>query len=149
MANASTVLVPTFSLPQEPTAPPPGPAAGPATGPAGQTPSGTTSAPGTPEGGAPTGQPDMCGTQPMLMMALFVGLMWLMVMRPEQKRRKEMQSMLSALKQGDTVVTIGGMHGKVATITDKTIVLKVDQQMLTFDRSAVARVVRDDAGSKT
>lgn len=79
------------------------------------------------------------------MMGLFVALMWLMVLRPESKRRKETQAMLSALKQGDTVVTIGGMHGKVAAIAEKTIVLRIDTQMVTFDRSAIARVVRDEA----
>lgn len=146
MSNSASVLVPTLLLPQEPSTPAPGPGGAPAPT-AGA--SGTTQAPGDAGAGGAGAKPDMCGTEQMLMMALFVGLMWLMVMRPEQRRRKEMQTMLSALKQGDTVVTIGGMHGKVATITDKTIVLKIDQMMMTFDRSAVARVVRDEPPAKS
>ncbi len=126
-------------LPQEPTAPAPGPAAG--ASPA----AGTTQAPTGDAGqGSATGGQQPCGTETFLMMGLFVALMWLMVLRPESKRRKETQTMLSALKQGDTVVTIGGMHGKVATIAEKTVVLRIDSLMLTFDRSAIARVLRDE-----
>lgn len=131
-----------FLSTQDPTAPAPGPAttsAAPATG--------TTQEPAGSTGGAAGQQP--CGTDTFLMMGLFVAMMWLMVLRPESKRRKETQAMLSALKQGDTVVTIGGMHGKVATIADKTVVLRIDTQMVTFDRSAIARVVRDDVGQKS
>ncbi|MEY2716757.1 MAG: hypothetical protein RIT24_3100 [Planctomycetota bacterium] len=133
-----------LTVPQAPSSTPPGPAAGPATT------TGTTQAPaGDPAApGQPQGLEQMCGSQQFLMIGLFVGLMWLMIVRPESKRRKEMNAMLSALKQGDTVVTIGGMHGKVASIAEKTIVLRVDSQLMTFDRSAVARVVRDEAEKK-
>lgn len=135
----------TVLLPQEPKAPAPGPT-GPGTTGAG--PAGPGTGTGTTEPDAPAGTGTAqtpCGTDMFLMMGLFVALMWLMVLRPESKRRKETQAMLTALKQGDTVVTLGGMHGKVATISDKTIVLRIDTQMVTFDRSAIARVVRDDA----
>lgn len=133
----------TVLLPQEPKAPAPGPT-GPGTTGAGPTGPGTgTTEPDAPAGTGTTQTP--CGTDTFLMMGLFVALMWLMVLRPESKRRKETQAMLTALKQGDTVVTLGGMHGKVATIADKTIVLRIDTQMVTFDRTAIARVVRDDA----
>ena len=107
-----------------------------------------TAQPGGPDAPPATGAAQPCGTDTFLMMGLFVALMWLMVLRPESKRRKETMSMLQALKQGDTVVTSGGMHGKVATISDKTVVLRIDTQMVTFDRTAIARVVRDD-GSPT
>jgi preprotein translocase subunit YajC len=145
MSNAAFLLsstTMTLALPQDPTAPAPGPAATGAAPAAGttQAPAGDAGAAGAPQ------QP--CGTDTFLMMGLFAAMMWLMVLRPESKRRKETQSMLSALKQGDTVVTIGGMYGKVATIADKTVVLRIDTQMVTFDRSAIARVVVDDAAQK-
>lgn len=145
MSNASLLLsasVSPLALPQDPGAPGPGP-----TGPGVAPTAGTTQAPAGDAGAA--GAPQQpCGTDTFLMMGLFVVLMWLMVLRPESKRRKETQSMLAALKQGDTVVTIGGMHGKVAAIADKTVVLRIDTQMVTFDRSAIARVVADEAQKK-
>ncbi len=118
----------------------PAPAGGAA--PTGQTPNpaagGTTqptAAPASPCGGPET----------LIYMGVFLALMYFMVMRPEQKRRKETQALLSAVKKGDRVVTIGGMHGVVTGLTDKTLTLRVDTVQMTFDRSAVARVERDDA----
>ena len=145
MSNAAFLLssnIMSLALPQDPTAPAPGPA------PTGAAPgAGTTQAPAGDAGAA--GAPQQpCGTDTFLMMGLFAAMMWLMVLRPESKRRKETQSMLAALKQGDTVVTIGGMYGKVATIADKTVVLRIDTQMVTFDRSAIARVVADEGQKK-
>ena len=99
-----------------------------------------------PAGGA--GQPsplDACGSQPMLMLLPILAVMLFMMIGPERKRRKETQQMLQALKPGDRVVTIGGMHGVVATIAEKTVTLRCDQQRIVFDRSAVARIERDEA----
>lgn len=109
-----------------------------------------TTAPGGPQGPQGTGgagpgvAPEPCGTQPMLMAGLFLVVVWFMVLRPESRRRKESQAMLNALKQGDTVVTIGGMHGVVDRIDERIVVLRVGDQRMTFDRTAVARVVRDE-----
>ncbi len=124
---------------QEPKAPAPGPVGG-------AEPTAVTQQPAG--GDTPATPPAPCGTDTFMMLGLFVALMWLMVLRPESKRRKETQSMLAALKQGDKVVTLGGMHGTVATIGEKTVVLKMDTQLVTFDRSAIARVVRDEAAAQ-
>nr|WP_240762006.1 preprotein translocase subunit YajC [Paenibacillus thalictri] len=71
---------------------------------------------------------------------MFVVLYFLLI-RPQQKKQKTRSSMLSALKKGDKVVTIGGLHGTIAEITDDTIVLRVnDVTKLTFERSAVNAV---------
>lgn len=124
---------------QEPKTAPPGPAPAPS-GPNG---AGQVQQPGG-AGGAGPGQ--ACGDSTTMWMLLpFLLLMWLMVMRPEQKRRKEQQNLLASLKAGDRVVTIGGMHGVIASLTDKTVVLRVDAVQMTVDRTAIARVERDDA----
>jgi preprotein translocase subunit YajC len=68
-------------------------------------------------------------------------------MRPESKRRKEQQAMLAAVKVGDRVVTLGGMHGVVAALAEKTLTLRVDTVKVTIDRTAIARVERDEAPS--
>lgn len=116
----------------------------------------TPAAPGTAGTQAPGGtggpvQPQgPCGDSTMLyMLPVMLLVMWLMVIRPEQKRRKEQQTLLSSIKVGDRVVTAGGMHGIVAKLTDKTVTLRVDSVQMTFDRVAVARVERDEPPAAT
>ena len=97
--------------------------------------------------GAGTGAPQgpCASTEMLYMMPVFLVLMWLFMIRPEQKRRKEQQTLLAAIKQGDRVVTVSGMHGVVGRLTDKTVTLRMDSGEATFDRSAVARIERDEA----
>jgi preprotein translocase, YajC subunit len=74
-------------------------------------------------------------------LAMFV-IFYFLLIRPQQKRQKARNQMLSALKKGDKVVTIGGLHGTIVEITDDIVVLRVnDVTKLTFDRSAVNNVV--------
>jgi preprotein translocase subunit YajC len=55
---------------------------------------------------------------PLLMMALVIGIFYLLVLRPQQKRQKEHQEMVRSLRRGDTVVTSGGLVGKVTKLVD-------------------------------
>lgn len=71
--------------------------------------------------------------------AMFLVLYFLLI-RPQQKRQKARNSMLSTLKKGDKVVTVGGLHGVILEMDDdaKTVVLRVNEATkLTFDRSSV------------
>lgn len=99
--------------------------------------------------GAPTGQPGQtqqpCGTEMWIMMPAMLLIMYFMVIRPDQKRRKDQQSLLASVRVGDRVVTVGGLHGVIAKLADKTVTLQVDGVLATFDRVAIARVERDDA----
>ena len=104
----------------------------------------TTQAPGG-QGQTPASPPPCADSSMFWIMGAGLLLMWLLVMRPEQKRRKEQQALLASVKAGDNVVTLGGMHGVVFSLTDKTVTLRVDTAKMTFDRSAIARIVRDDA----
>jgi preprotein translocase subunit YajC len=73
----------------------------------------------------------------ILMFAIF----YFLLIRPQQKKQKQRGSMLNALKKGDKVVTVGGMHGTIAEISDDTVVINVnDVTKLTFDRSSVNNV---------
>lgn len=110
----------------------------------------TTGATGTqadPNGKAKTEQPTACGGEGMIwMMPMFLVLMYFMMIRPEQKRKKEQAALLSSIKVGDTVVMLSGMHAAVTSLDDKTVNVRTeDGSMIKFDRSAVARIVRDDA----
>lgn len=76
---------------------------------------------------------------------MFVILYFLMI-RPQQKKQKTRASMLGALKKGDKVVTIGGLHGTIMEINDSTVVLRVnDATKMTFDRSAVNAISQASA----
>jgi preprotein translocase subunit YajC len=73
----------------------------------------------------------------ILMFAIF----YFLLIRPQQRKQKQRGSMLNALKKGDKVVTVGGLHGTIAEISDDTVVIKVnDTTKLTFDRSSVNNV---------
>ncbi len=104
---------------------------------------------GAPQGGAGGGAPASgCADPTMLLpMGLFLALMYFMVLRPEQKRRKETMAMLASIKQGDKVVTNGGMHGQIHRLDEHTVTLLVDDVKMTFDRAAIARVLRDGASA--
>ena len=70
-----------------------------------------------------------------------IAVMWFFLIRPAQKRQKATKTMQSALKRGDEVITIGGLHGSVEAVDELTIYLKVaDGVTLRFDRQAVGRV---------
>ncbi|WP_152391736.1 preprotein translocase subunit YajC [Paenibacillus guangzhouensis] len=80
----------------------------------------------------------------VLMFAVF----YFLLIRPQQKKQKTRNSMLSALKKGDKIVTIGGLHGTILEITDDVVVLLVnDATKLTFDRSAISTITKSSDAS--
>jgi preprotein translocase subunit YajC len=73
--------------------------------------------------------------------AIFL-IFYFMIIRPQQKRAKERDKMLSAMQKGDKVITSGGLHGTIAGLEDKTVLLQVgDNVKMKFERSAIASVV--------
>lgn len=66
---------------------------------------------------------------------------YLFLIRPQQKQQKEKQAMVEAIKKNDEVITAGGMHGTVVNVKDKTVVLKVDDNVkIEFDKNSIALV---------
>jgi len=79
---------------------------------------------------------------PIALIAIFYFLM----IRPQQKQRKEHAARLAALQQGDKVVTSAGIYGIVHNIKDTTVILKVAEgTMIEFDKAAVATVAKKEA----
>ena len=78
---------------------------------------------------------------------LVILIFYFLIIRPQNKKQKQMEKMLSALKKGDKVVTIGGIHGVIQSVKDGgTVVVKVDESCkLEFSRSAISTVVADPA----
>jgi|ERR1051326_5977891 preprotein translocase subunit YajC len=80
-------------------------------------------------------------TQVVFFAAIFAVFYFLLI-RPQQTQRRERERLLAAVKRGDRVVTTGGLHGTVTGLDDATVTLRVaDQVKMTFDRSAIGRVV--------
>jgi preprotein translocase subunit YajC len=92
------------------------------------------------------------GTGAILTQLAFFGaifaIFYFLLIRPQQRQRRERESMLGAVKKGDRVVTTSGMHGTVTGLAEQTVVLRVsDGVKLEFDRSAIGRIVEKTAGS--
>jgi preprotein translocase subunit YajC len=80
----------------------------------------------------------------LLMFALIIGIFYFMILRPQQKRQKERQKLLEALKKGDKVITAGGMYGTIAGIDEKTVLVQVaDNVKMKFERSSITSVVSE------
>ncbi|MGE5437745.1 MAG: preprotein translocase subunit YajC [Syntrophothermus sp.] len=85
------------------------------------------------------GQGGGFGFSTIIMFGAMFLIFYFMIIRPQQKRAKEREAMLSNLSKGDKVVTSGGLHGTVVGIEDKTVLIQVsDNVKLKFDRSAIA-----------
>lgn len=73
---------------------------------------------------------------------LIIGVMYFLVMRPQQKRRREAMELQNKLGPGDEIVTIGGLHGTVVSIDDDVVTLEIAPAVqVRFARPAIARVV--------
>ncbi len=75
----------------------------------------------------------------LIMMVLIIAVFYFFFIRPQQKKAKEAAKMREALKKGDKVVTVGGIHGKILEVKDKTFVIEVEGQgRLKINKDAVS-----------
>lgn len=66
-------------------------------------------------------------------------IMYFFMIRPQQKKQKETKSFLESIKKGDSVVTIGGIHGKVYAVEGETITLELDKGLkIVVEKSAIS-----------
>jgi preprotein translocase subunit YajC len=93
------------------------------------------------------GSPESSLVSTLIMFALIIGIFYFMILRPQQKRQKEREKLLTAIKKGDKVVTTGGVHGTISGVEEKTVLLQVaDNVKLKVDRSAIASIIREGEG---
>ncbi|GAB1456297.1 preprotein translocase subunit YajC [Spirochaetota bacterium] len=86
----------------------------------------------------------------VVMFGAVFAIFYFLIIRPQNKKQKAAQAMIAAVKKGDRVVTIGGIHGIVNSIKDKTVVIKVDDSTkLEFTKSAIASVDARSEESET
>ena len=110
----------------------------------------TPAAPSTTTGTAQPSQqtqqvnPNFSGVLPILILG--GAMLYFMIIRPDNRKRKEHQKLLDNLKTGDRVVTSGGMHGTVANVKDKTILVKIaDNVKVEFQKGSIQTVLTKDA----
>jgi len=81
----------------------------------------------------------------LIMFGAIFAIFYFMIIRPQQKRAKEREKLLSAVEKGDKVILSSGLYGTVAGLEEKTVLIDVGNNIkLKFERSAIASVVRDD-----
>lgn len=85
------------------------------------------------------GQPAGGGMGMLIFFVAIILIFWLFMIRPQQKRQKRLEEARNALQKGDKIVTIGGIHGKICEVRDKTFVISVeDNNKLEIEKAAVA-----------
>ena len=87
------------------------------------------------------GNPTMQMVSTLVTFGLVFVIFYFLIIRPQNKKQKEMQKMIAAVKKGDKVVTIGGVHGTVHSVKEGTVVVKVDDDCkIEFSKSAISAV---------
>jgi len=77
----------------------------------------------------------------ILLLGVTVGIVYFMIIRPQQKKQKETEAMRASIRKGDRVLTTGGLYGTVVGERDGVVVLKVaDDVKLEFARDAIVQV---------
>lgn len=80
---------------------------------------------------------------------LIIPIFYFLLIRPQQKKQKEFQSMMTQLKKNDKVITTGGIYGMILNVKDRTIILKIAENVkIEIEKSCIARVVSNESDSE-
>jgi preprotein translocase subunit YajC len=76
----------------------------------------------------------------IIMMVLIFAVMWLLMIRPQQKQQKELAKFRNSLERGTKVITAGGIHGTVKEVNQGTVTLEVDKNVtIEVDKAMIMR----------
>lgn len=79
----------------------------------------------------------------IIMMVVIFAIFYFLMIRPQQKKQKELKGMLESLAYGDVVLTSGGIHGKVTGLADAVVTLEIaDKVRIKIARSAISGVLQ-------
>ena len=106
------------------------------------------------DGAAATTEQAQGGANPLIMVAIFavfIILWYVIALRPQRKKEKELRAKVDKMRVGDQVITIGGLVGKVANIRDDevTIMTSAANTLVTFKKNAINSVISRDAKKKS
>lgn len=80
-------------------------------------------------------------SNPMVFMVLMMVVMYFILIRPQRNKAKAQEDLQKAMQPGDEVVTIGGAHGVITSVREKTVLVRINEGKIEFDRSAIAQRV--------
>ena len=90
---------------------------------------------------------------PFLMMALILVVFYFFLIRPQKKKEKALKDMISSLKVGDEVASIGGIHGKINRVKDNLFILETGvgttKSYVTIEKSAIARLISEGTSKES
>jgi len=87
----------------------------------------------------------MGGLVQLLPILLIIAVFYVLLIRPQQKRQKELQETISQLKSGDKIVTTGGIIGTITNVRDTSFLIRsADKSILEISRSAIAGVEEEE-----
>ena len=93
------------------------------------------------------------GGSPMTLIFMIIAIfavMYFLMIRPQQRQKRQHQDMLGQLGKGDKVVTSGGLHGTVAGIKDNSVIVKIaDNVKVEVNRSAISQIVSSKSSKTT
>ena len=69
----------------------------------------------------------------LLPLVLMIAMMYFLMIRPENKRKKQAEEMRNSLKKGDQITTIGGIIGKIVQVTDETIIIETSDDRVRME----------------
>ena len=79
----------------------------------------------------------------LIMFGAIFAIFYFMIIRPQQKRTKEREKLLSNIEKGDKVITSGGVHATIVGIEDKTVLIEIAPNVkIKVDRSAIGSVIK-------
>ena len=84
------------------------------------------------------------GLTMLLMIALIFVVMWLFMIRPQQKRQTELNNFRNNLQKGDKVVTVGGIYGTIVEVSDNKVMLEIDKDVkIKVDKASLVKDFSD------
>lgn len=88
------------------------------------------------------------GVSGLLLPLVFLAFLYILLIRPQARRRKELTRLVAALQVGDLVASVGGIHGEVVDLTERTVDLAVTEDdegqpdvIIRFDRASIVRII--------
>ena len=86
----------------------------------------------------------------LIMLVLMIAIFYFMLIRPENKRKKEAEQMRSSVKKGDKITTIGGITGTICAVKENTVVIEsgADRVRIEFLKSAISSKIDPEADKK-
>ena len=82
-------------------------------------------------------------TSNLILIVLMIAVFYFFMIRPNIKKQKEQKKFRDGLMQGDKIVTIGGIHGKVLSVDASSVLVQSDSSKLRFDKSAIVQSADD------